>query len=144
MSFILNALRTAPPPRFNPSKPLIPGHPPAHHLPLDPIEYLTLALDSVAPLLRIRSERGAAGGGAALPIPVPLGKRQRRRQAVMWILDSVNKRANRISGRGTFAQRFADEIVSVVEGRSSAWEKRLQVHKNGTTARNNINFRRRK
>lgn len=144
MSYILNSLRTAPPPTLNPSKPLLPGHPPTHHLPLDPVGYLTLAIDSVAPLLRIRSERGAAGGGAALQIPVPLGKRQRRRQAVMWILDSVNKRNSRGSGRGMFAQRFADEIISIVEGKSSAWDKRLLVHKTGTTARNNINFRRRR
>lgn len=144
MSFILNALRTAPPPKFNPTKLLIPGHPPAHHLPLDPVGYLTLAIDSIAPLLRIRSERGAAGGGAALQIPVPLGKRQRRRQAVMWILDTANKKPNRSSGRGTFAQRFADEIISIVEGRSPTWEKRLMVHKAGTTARNNVNFRRRR
>ncbi|RKF59465.1 37S ribosomal protein S7, mitochondrial [Golovinomyces cichoracearum] len=144
MSFILNALRTAPPPKFHPTRLLIPGHPPAHHLPLDPVGYLTLAIDSIAPLLRIRSERGAAGGGAALQIPVPLGKRQRRRQAVMWILDSANKKPNRSSGRGTFAQRFADEIISVVEGRSPTWDKRLIVHKAGTTARNNVNFRRRR
>lgn len=144
MSFILNALRTAPPPKFNPARPLIPGHPPAHHLSLDPVRYLTLAIDSVAPLLRIRSERGAAGGGAALSIPVPLRKRQRRRQAVMWILDSVNKRTSKGSGRGTFAQRFADEIINIVEGKSSAWDKRLMVHKAGTTSRNNINFQRRK
>ncbi|POS82124.1 hypothetical protein EPUL_005586, partial [Erysiphe pulchra] len=115
MSFILNVLRTAPPPKFNPARPLIPGHPPAHHLSLDPVGYLTLAIDSVAPLLRIRSERGAAGGGAALSIPVPLRKRQRRRQAVMWILDSVNKRTSKGSGRGTFAQRFADEVINIVE-----------------------------
>ncbi|RKF73147.1 37S ribosomal protein S7, mitochondrial [Golovinomyces cichoracearum] len=144
MSFILNALRTAPPPKFHPTRLLLPGHPPAHHLPLDPVGYLTLAIDSIAPLLRIRSERGAAGGGAALQIPVPLGKRQRRRQAVMWILDSANKKPNRSSGRGTFAQRFADEIISVVEGRSPTWDKRLMVHKAGTTARNNVNFRRRR
>ncbi|KHJ32687.1 putative 30s ribosomal protein s7 [Erysiphe necator] len=144
MSFILNVLRTAPPPKFNPARPLIPGHPPAHHLPLDPIGYLTLAIDSVAPLLRIRSERGAAGGGAALSIPVPLRKKQRRRHAVMWILDAVSKRTNRGSGRGSFAQRFADEVINIVEGKSSAWEKRLMVHKAGTTARNNINFRRRR
>ncbi|KAI0998878.1 hypothetical protein K3495_g9318 [Podosphaera aphanis] len=144
MSFILNLLRTAPPPTLNPARPLLPGHPPPHHLPLDPVAYLTLAIDSVAPLLRIRSERGAAGGGAALQIPVPLAQRQRRRQAVMWILDSVNKRQSRGSGRGMFAKRFADEIINVIEGKSSAWDKRNLVHKTGTTARNNINFRRRR
>ncbi|RFU31644.1 hypothetical protein B7463_g4668, partial [Scytalidium lignicola] len=140
MSFILNHLRTAPPPTVNPSKPLVPGSPPPHHLPLNPVQYLTVAIDSVAPLLRIRSQRGAAGGGAALQIPVPLGQRQRRRQAVQWILDAASKKKSRGSGRGLFAQRFAEEIISVVEGKSSVWERRVLVHKTGTGARANLNY----
>jgi small subunit ribosomal protein S7 len=141
MSFILNHLRTAPPPKTNPARPLLPGSPPAAHLPLDPIRYLTIAIDSVAPLVRIRSQKGAAGGGAALQIPVPLGLRQRRRQAVQWILDAVKKKNSRGSGRGQFAQRVAEELIGCVEGRSSAWEKRALVHKNGTSARANLNYR---
>jgi small subunit ribosomal protein S7 len=141
MSFILNHLRTAPPPTPNPARPLLPGAPPPSHLPLDPIGYLSLAIDSVAPLLRIRSQKGAAGGGAALQIPVPLGLRQRRRQAVQWILDAANKKTSRGSGRGQFAQRFAEEIISVVEGRSNVWEKRQLVHKTGTSSRANLNYK---
>jgi small subunit ribosomal protein S7 len=141
MSFILNHLRTAPPPNPNPARPLLPGTPPASHLPLNPILYLTVAIDSVAPLLRIRSQKGAAGGGAALQIPVPLGLRQRRRQAVQWILDAASKKKSRGSGRGQFAQRFAEELISVVEGKSSAWERRGLVHKTGTSARANLNYR---
>jgi len=175
MSTILQHLRTASPPTYNPAKPLLPGArtslvfffsdlstttcahrnrisnsqektpltfetAPASHLPLNPTLYLTLALDSVAPLLRIRSQRGAAGGGVALQIPVPLGLRQRRRQAFTWILDSASKRKSRSSGRNMLAQRVAEEIVSVVEGRSTAWEKRLGVHKLATTARSNLSF----
>ncbi|TAQ89576.1 hypothetical protein B7494_g2102 [Chlorociboria aeruginascens] len=132
MSYILNHLRTAPPPVPSPSKPLLPGSPPPSHLPLNPIQYLRIAIDSVAPLVRIRSQRGAAGGGASLHIPVPLGLKQRRRQAVQWILDAASKKKSRGSGRGMFAQRIADEIVNVVEGRSTAWERRLVVHKAGT------------
>lgn len=141
MSFILNHLRTAPPPTPNPARPLLPGAPLPSHLPLDPIGYLSLAIDSVAPLLRIRSQKGAAGGGAALQIPVPLGLRQRRRQAVQWILDAANKKTSRGSGRGQFAQRFAEEIISVVEGRSNVWEKRQLVHKTGTSSRANLNYK---
>jgi len=143
MSTILNHLRTAPPPTPNAARPLLPGSPPASHLPLDPIQYLTVAIDSVAPLVRIRSQRGAAGGGAALQIPVPLGVRQRRRQAVQWILDAVRKKNARgsVRGRGTFAQRVADELIGCVEGRSRAWENRAAVHKLGTSARANLNMR---
>lgn len=140
MAFILNHLRTAPPPVPNPSRPLLPSCPPPSALPLDPIQYLTVAIDSVAPLIRIRSQKGAAGGGIALQIPVPLGVRQRRRQAVQWILDVVNKKESRGSGRNQFAQRVADEIINVVEGKSSVWEKRVSVHKTGTASRANLNY----
>ena len=144
MSFILNHLRTGSPPTLNPQRPLLPGHPPPSHLPLNPVGYLALAIDSIAPLLRIRSQRGAAGGGAALQIPVPLGLRQRRRTAVQWILDAVNKKQSRGSGRGQFAQRFAEEIISVVEGRSGVWDKRQLLHKTGTQSRVNLTFGQRK
>lgn len=143
MSLILTHLRTSPPPTINPARPLIPGAPPPSHLPLNPILYLTLAIDSVAPLLRIRSQKGAAGGGVALQIPVPLGLRQRRRTAVEWILTAATKRKNRGSGKGGFAQRVAEELVAVVEGKSSVWERRNAIHKLGVAARANLNLRRR-
>ena len=143
MSLILTHLRTSPPPTINPARPLIPGAPPPSHLPLNPILYLTLAIDSVAPLLRIRSQKGAAGGGVALQIPVPLGLRQRRRTAVQWILTAATKRKNRGSGKGGFAQRVAEEMVAVVEGKSSVWERRNAIHKLGVAARANLSLRRR-
>lgn len=135
MADILSHLRTSPAPNPSPSRPLLPNSPPASHLPLHPTLYLTLAIDSVAPLMRIRSQRGAAGGGVALQIPVPLGLRQRRRQAVMWILDAAERRSG---GTAPFAKRFADEVIAVVEGRSGAWEKRTGVHRLGITARSNL------
>ncbi|KAM0716273.1 hypothetical protein Q7P37_007718 [Cladosporium fusiforme] len=140
MAFVLNVFRTAPAPTYSPTRSLLPGAPPASHLPLNPVLYLTLALDSVAPLLRLRSQRGAAGGGVALQIPVPLGLRQRRRQAMEWILDVVSKKQSRSSGRNTFAQRLAEEFISVIEGKSGVWTRRDAVHKLGTTARSNLTF----
>jgi small subunit ribosomal protein S7 len=144
MAFILNHLRTAPPPVYNPARPLLPGTPPASHLPLNPVLYLSTAIDSVAPLLRIRSQKGAAGGGASLQIPVALGLRQRRRQAFMWILAAAEKKSSRGSGRGQFAQRVAEELISVVEGKSSIWDRRTLVHRTGTSARVNLNYRARR
>jgi small subunit ribosomal protein S7 len=140
MSLILNYLRAASPPTINPTRPLLPGAPPPSHLPLNPVLYLTLAIDSVAPLLRIRSQKGAAGGGVALQIPVPLRLRQRRRAAMQWILTAADKKQSRGSGKGQFAQRVAEEIVAVVEGRSSVWDRRGGLHKIAVAARSNLGF----
>ena len=138
MSLVLQHLRTSPVPTINPQRPLVPGAPPPSHLPLNPILYMTLAIDSVAPLLRIRNQKGAAGGGVALQIPVPLGQRQRRRAAIQWILTAASKRRNMGSGKGGFAKKVADELISVVEGRSAVWERRNGIHKMGVSARANI------
>ncbi|KAF4456076.1 hypothetical protein FALBO_15490, partial [Fusarium albosuccineum] len=138
MAIVMNYLRTAPPPIYSPKFPLLPGTPPASHLPLNPILYITVAIDSVAPLLKIRNVAGAGGGGRALELPVPLAVRQRRRVAFKWILDVINKKPSKGSGRKQFPHRIAEEVIAVVEGRSSVWEKRKQVHKQGTSARANI------
>ena len=144
MAMILERLRTAAPPTSDPRHPLILGAPPTNHLPLNPILYLTLAIDSVAPLLRIRSQRGAAGGGVALQIPIPLNLRQRRRTAVMWILDVVAKKRTKGSGRTMFAHKIADELIAIVEGKSGVWERRNAVHKLGIAARANLSFGKRR
>lgn len=90
--------------------------------------------------MRIRSQRGAAGGGAALQIPVPLGLRQRRRTAFTWVLESASKKANKGTGRSDFARRIAEELVSIVEGKSALWDRRVNVHKVATSARSNLGF----
>jgi small subunit ribosomal protein S7 len=138
MALVLSYLRAAPPPVVDPQRPLLPGAPPPQQLPLDPIRYLTLAIDSVAPLFRIHSLRGAAGGGQPLLTPVPLRERQRRRTAVMWILGAASKRPSRGGGKDEFARRVAEEIIAVVEGRSAAWEKRMALHKLSVSIRGNV------
>ncbi len=144
MAMILNYLRTTAPPNVNPSRPLLEGYTSVAGLPLDPVRYLKLAIDSVAPLLRLRSQKGAAGGGVALQIPVPLHERQRRRTAVMWILDAASKKRSTGSGRTRFAHKVAEELVAIVEGRSGLWERRGQLHKQGISARANLSARRRR
>ncbi|KID67615.1 30S ribosomal protein S7, partial [Metarhizium hybridum] len=135
---VMNFLRTAPAPIYSPKFPLLPGTPMASHLPLNPVLYITIAIDSVAPLLKVRNIAGAGGGGRALELPVPLAVRQRRRMAVKWILDVIEKKPSKGSGKNQFPHRIAEEIIAVVEGRSSVWEKRKQVHKLGTAARANV------
>lgn len=89
--------------------------------------------------MRIMHLAGQAGGGRALPVPRPIVARQRRRQAFVWLLEVVNKKPSRGSGRNQFPHRVAEEIVAIVEGRSSLWEKRHAVHKMATAARINVN-----
>jgi len=74
----------------------------------------------------------------ALQFPNPLGLRQRRRVAIKWILDAASKRRNTGSGKGGFAQRVAQELVAVVEGKSGVWDRRGGIHKLGVAARANM------
>ncbi|CAG7923630.1 unnamed protein product [Penicillium olsonii] len=132
MEFILEHLRTSSPPQINPKRPLLDA-PPASQMPLDPVNYLAVVVDSVAPLFRIRQQKGIAGGGAAVQIPTPLNLRQRRRAAIRWIIDGSAKRRD-----STFSHRVAAEVVAVAEGRSSVWDKRDQQHKIGISGRANL------
>lgn len=132
MSIILDHLRTSSPPNINPRRPLM-GGPPAPQLPLDPVLYLTCIIDSVAPLFRIRQQKGIAGGGTAVQVPYPLNLRQRRRAAIKWILDASEKRRD-----AQLAHRVANELVAVAEGRSGVWDRRDQQHKIGISGRANL------
>lgn len=138
LALILNYLRTSSPPKVSPLRPLLPGSPNPSQLPLNPLVYLEVAIDSVAPIVRVRSLKGMAGGGNSLDVPEPISSRARRRQAITWILDIVNKKRSMGSGRKQFATRFGQEIVAVIEGRSSAWDRRQVLHKLGTAARANL------
>ncbi|KAK2756240.1 hypothetical protein FQN54_005648 [Arachnomyces sp. PD_36] len=134
MESILDTLRLSPPPTMSPTRPLLTTLP-SPQLPLNPILYLTLIVDSVAPLLKIRQQKGAAGGGMSLQIPVPLPERRRRRTAIKWILDASEKRKD-----SKLANRVAGELLAVAEGKGAAWEKRANVHKMGISARTNIKW----
>ena len=83
-------------------------------------------------MMRIRSVKGS--GGFRESVPSPLALRQRRRRAVMWIIEAADKKKARMG----LAERLAEEIVAVVEGRSAAWEKRQQVHRTAVASRANV------
>jgi len=129
MNEVLSILRTKGPPKVNPRTPIIPSAPPLESLPSDPLAYLQTAVDSVSPLVQIKSQKAA--GGFREQVPSPLALRQRRRKAIGWIIEAADKKRARMP----LAERIADEIVAVVEGRSSAWEKRQMVHRTGVAGR---------
>jgi len=144
MDHILSTLRTAPPPAMNSARPLLsdasintthttaPAVPRAN-LSMSPIQYLTSVVDSVAPLVKIRQQRGVLGGGQSLPIPVPLRIKQRRRTAIKWIIEGSEKRTD-----VSLKERVAREIMAVASGSSGVWEKRAGVHRLAITARSNV------
>lgn len=132
MNKVLAILRTKSAPKSNPRTPIIPTAPPLQSLPSDPVAYLQTAIDSIAPLLKIKSTQGS--GGFRESVPVPMALRQRRRKAVMWIIEAADKKKARMS----LAERLAEEIVAVVEGSSSAWIKRAQIHKQAVASRANV------
>ncbi|KAL2842766.1 ribosomal protein S7 domain-containing protein [Aspergillus pseudoustus] len=129
MYAVLDHLRTSPPPNINPRRPLLTDLP-APQLPLNPVKYLTIIVDSVAPLIKNKPMKGLVGGGASVPVPVPLVERQRRRAAIKWIIDASDKRRDT-----KFAQRLANELVAVAEGRGGVWDKRDLVYKVGIQGR---------
>ena len=57
----------------------------------------------------------------------------------MWIFDAVEKRKFRGSGRGGLAQKIAEEVIAIVEGRSGVWEKRYAVDRLAIVNRANLN-----
>lgn len=134
MNAIIDILRRSPPPKVVPERPLVYSLP-AEEYPLNPVLYLTNVVDSIAPLLRLKQMKGAAGGGMSLPVPRPLNSRQRRRTAIKWIIEASEKRRDI-----ALPKRIADEIVAVAEGRSSVWQKRDMVHKSGISARTNMSL----
>lgn len=135
MNEILALLRTKPVPQLNPLIPIIPSAPPAASLPGDPVAFLQTAIDSVAPLVKIISQK--ASGGFRDQVPMPLGLRARRRTAIVWIIQAADKR----KAKQGLAERLADEILAVMEGRSKAWDQRMQVHRTGTAGRANVKVR---
>lgn len=135
MEFILDTLRTSAPPKIDHRRRLLTSLP-SPQLPLNPVIYLNLLVDSVSPLIKIRQQKGLAGGGASVPMPVPLAMRQRRRTAIRWILEAAEKRKD-----SKLAARVANELLAVAEGRSGVWEKREHVHKIGISGRSNLQLK---
>ncbi|ANZ74826.1 BA75_01445T0 [Komagataella pastoris] len=88
----------------------------------DPVELLRGCLDSLGPLCSTKTMK--TGFAKNVTVPVPLSTRQRNRLAFKWILEGSDKRASK-----DFSVRLAEEIVSVIDGKSSGFEKRSLMHK---------------
>ena len=64
---------------------------------------------------------------------MPLGVRQRRRQAIQWILSAAESRKEI-----KLSERIAKELLRIADGTSGTWERRAMVHRLGVSARSNV------
>ena len=87
----------------------------------DPLSALKEAIEKVSPLVKLIQRKQ---GSKNVPVPIPLNEKGRRRRAIQWMLESADKRSDR-----SFAARFAQEIAAVLDGTSSAFQKKDAVHR---------------
>ncbi|KAJ3118898.1 hypothetical protein HDU96_006549 [Phlyctochytrium bullatum] len=97
----------------------------------DPRQLLDEAMEKVEPLIKIV---GSKRGSRNIQIPRPMNERQRRRTAILWIIDEANKRHK----RNSMGQRIGMEILAVLQGDSAALAKRSQMHKAALQNRSNV------
>ncbi|OLL25550.1 37S ribosomal protein S7, mitochondrial [Neolecta irregularis DAH-3] len=96
---------------------------------VDPVETLRQAVESASPLVKIVQQ---SKGSKKVAVPVPLKERQRHRQALLWMCGACDKR-----GHTNFSIRFAQEVLEVMEGKSSVFQKKEQVHRMAMINRSN-------
>ena len=87
----------------------------------DPLEVFETALDSIRPMVEVKSRRV---GGATYQVPVEVRPSRRTALAMRWLVDASRKR-----GEKSMAQRLAGEIMDATEGKGSAIKKREDVHR---------------
>ncbi|KAI8047540.1 30S ribosomal protein S7p/S5e [Gilbertella persicaria] len=95
----------------------------------DPYNVLYEAIETASPLLKLSSTKK---GSKVVHVPTALRDRQRRRRAIVWMLDASKKR-----GEKTFEERFASEVYDVSQGVSTVLQKKQQVHKQALANRAN-------
>lgn len=94
----------------------------------DPVKLLYETLDKLGPLFHTKVQK--TGTAKSRTVPFPLDKRQRNRYAILWILEGSKKKKSL-----DFSVRLAEEIISAWEGKSSGYDKKMQLHKNAIAHR---------
>ena len=87
----------------------------------DPLEAIEKSLDSIAPMVEVKSRRV---GGATYQVPVEVRAERRNALAMRWLVEHSRSR-----GEKSMALRLAGEIADAAEGRGSAVKKREDVHR---------------
>ncbi|WPK27326.1 hypothetical protein PUMCH_004707 [Australozyma saopauloensis] len=94
----------------------------------DPVKVFYEVLERMSPIFAVKTLK--TGFAKNVVIPVPLTKRQRDRQTILWLLDGADKKMS-----NDLSVRLGEEIISAWEGKSSGYEKRAQIHKNAIAQR---------
>ncbi|KAG0195847.1 hypothetical protein BGX28_000527 [Mortierella sp. GBA30] len=100
----------------------------------DPYQVLLDAIELASPILKLSAVKK---GSKVLQVPTPMTERQRRRKAIVWILEASDKR----KGEKQFKDRLASEFLAVVNGNSGALVKKNQLHKAALANRANASLK---
>ena len=87
----------------------------------DPLEAFEKALESIAPMVEVKSRRV---GGATYQVPIEVRAERRNALAMRWLVEH-----SRARGEKSMVLRLAGEISDASEGRGSAVKKREDVHR---------------
>ncbi|KAG0285123.1 hypothetical protein BGZ96_010554 [Linnemannia gamsii] len=100
----------------------------------DPYHVILDALELASPILKLTAIKK---GSKVLQVPTPMTERQRRRKAIVWILEASDKR----KGEKQLKDRLASEFLAVVNGNSGALVKKNQLHKMALANRANASLK---
>ncbi len=87
----------------------------------DPVELFNAALDTVSPVVEVKSRRV---GGATYQVPVEVRPSRRMALAMRWLVDAARKR-----GEKSMAARLAGELMDAAENRGAAARKKEDTHR---------------
>ena len=87
----------------------------------DPVEVFDEALESISPLVEVKSRRV---GGATYQVPVEVRPSRRIALSMRWLVEYARSR-----GEKSMRQRLAGEIIDASQGKGNAVKKREDVHR---------------
>lgn len=98
----------------------------------DALSVFTQAIERASPLIRMVSTKK---GSKSIQVPMALNERQRRRRAIVWILEQAEKRGER-----KWEERIAGELLAIggEEGESVVLQKKDQMHRQAVLNRANV------
>jgi small subunit ribosomal protein S7 len=87
----------------------------------DPVRVFKKALDSVKPVLEVKSRRV---GGATYQVPIEVPQDRRTSLAIRWLINHARSRNEK-----TMRERLAGEILDAFNNRGGAIKKREDTHR---------------